>query len=405
MAETGMVRNDPKSRPNVSAAIWRWPKNRDYSHALAKAIGQSAFGAGMVAEIEMAVRDARVGNPERWFRSWNALGERTETIAHNAEQEGDLVSARDAYLRASTYYRLADRYLYPDDRRRLEMNNPFSRSVASFERAGKYLNHPMEKVQIALDGASLPAYLFLPRKNGRSPALIFLNDFETTKEEQYFALAKAAAKRGIATLCVDGPGQGESLRVRGLKMSFASETFVPQLVTYLQQRSEIDMGKIGLVGWGLGGYMAARAAAHENRISFCVVWSALVDLESVFDTLSRVLSRETLVNLLFAMGFSDMRESREKLKGMRLAADTIERIACPVYILHGREDPFLGVSQAEALFEMVKARKDLTVVEPEWGVGGVLHNQVDNLVVAHYAIFPKVIAEFGMGAVGERMAA
>ena len=405
MADTGMVRNDPKSRPNVSVAIWRWPKNRDYSHALAKTIGESAFGASEMGEIELAVKDARVGNPERWFRSWNALAERTESMAHNAEQEGDLVSARDAYLRASTYYRLADQYLYPDDHRRLEMNNPFSRSVASFERAGKYLNHPMEKVQIAVDGVSLPAYLFLPRKNGRSPALIFLNDFDTTKEEQYFAFAKAAIQRGIAALCVDAPGQGESLRIRGMKMNLASETFVPALVSYLQQRPEIDSGKIGLVGWGLGGYMAARAAAHEGRLSFCLAWSALVDLESVFETLSRVLSRESLVNLLFAMGFADMRESRERLKGMRLTANMIERIACPVYILHGREDPFLGVSQAKALFEMVKAQKDLTVVEPEWGVGGVLHNQVDNLSAAHYAIFPKIIKAFGMGAVRERMAA
>ncbi|MCL5291983.1 MAG: alpha/beta fold hydrolase [Actinobacteria bacterium] len=399
-----MVKNNPKSRPDVPNTIWRW-KNRDYSYTLARAIGESAFGGGDLTEIELALKGIRVGNPESWYQNWDDMADNVEEIAHNAEQNGDLVTSRDAYLRACTYYRLADHYLYPDDPRRLEMNNPFSRSVVCFERASKNFWHGVEKVQIGIEGGSLPAYLFTPRAPGRSPALIFLNDFDTTKEEQYFALGRAAVERGISCLCIDAPGQGEALRTRGMKFTLASETFLPAIVNFLRQRSEIESDKIGLIGWGLGGYMAARAAAYEKRLSFCFVWSALVDVESVFDSLYRLLSRESLVNTLFAMGFSDMREGKERLKGLRLNEDIVRQIRCPVFILHGRDDNLLGVEQAEALYNMVDAQKNMVIVEPAWGIGGILHNQVDNLHVAHQVIFPKVMKEFGMGVIKERMAA
>lgn len=396
MSDSGMLRNTPKLRPRVPHTLWRWPKNRDYSYSLARVMGEIPFGGGELAEIEEAASIAGAGNAERWYRGWNEVAERVEDVARSMEQKGDCMMVRDAYLRSSNYYRLAANYLYPDDPRRLELYNPFSRSVVAFERASRYFAHPVEKVQIQFERGPLPAYLFSPSKSGKSPALIMLNDFDTTKEEQYFALARSAAERGMACLCLDSPGQGEALRLRGMTYTLASETFIPAVVDFLKARPEIDGTKIAIVGWGLGSYLAVRAAAYEKRLSFCFAWSALVDIESVFNDFTRLMARETVVNTLFAMGLADMHEGREKLKGKRLEEEVVNQIRCPVFILHGRDDNFLGIEHAQTLYNMLPGRKELVIVEPEWGIGGVLHNQADNLHVAHQIIFPQAMREFGL---------
>ena len=43
----------------------------------------------------------------------------------------------------------------------------------------------------------------------------------------------------------------------------------------------MDPGRIGLVGWSLGGYYAPRAAAFEKRLALCVAWGANHDWGAV----------------------------------------------------------------------------------------------------------------------------
>jgi hypothetical protein len=47
---------------------------------------------------------------------------------------------------------------------------------------------------------------------------VFLDGFDITKEIQYFKGIADLAARGIACLIVDGPGNGEAIRFRGLPL-------------------------------------------------------------------------------------------------------------------------------------------------------------------------------------------
>lgn len=80
---------------------------------------------------------------------------------------------------------------------------------------------------------------------------------------------------------VDTPGSGEALRLAGLTSRMDTEVWASACVDYLEHRGDVDDGRIGLVGWSLGGYYAPRAAAFEKRLALVVAWGANHDWGAV----------------------------------------------------------------------------------------------------------------------------
>ena len=121
------------------------------------------------------------------------------------------MSAREAYLRASNYYRTSYLPLYgkPVDPRLVEA---FERETDSFQKAARLFSAPIEVLEIPFEGGSLPAY-FVKVDNSRKPRPMILqtNGYDSTIQEMYFAHATAAIRRGYNFLCFDGPGQGRNL--------------------------------------------------------------------------------------------------------------------------------------------------------------------------------------------------
>ncbi len=60
-----------------------------------------------------------------------------------------------------------------------------------------------------------------------APAMVFFDGFDITKEIQYFKGIPDLVARGISCLIVDGPGNGESVRFRGLPLIAETETYAP----------------------------------------------------------------------------------------------------------------------------------------------------------------------------------
>ena len=62
-------------------------------------------------------------------------------------------------------------------------------------------------------------------------------------------------------------------RIRKKKLPFRPdwETVVKSVVDYAYTKDkEIDTKKIAIIGYSLGGYLAPRAAAFENRLVACI---------------------------------------------------------------------------------------------------------------------------------------
>ncbi len=115
------------------------------------------------------------------------------------------------------------------------------------------------------DGGTPPA--------GGYPVMVFCNGLDSMKEMLVrLGLPRELARRGIATLCVDQPGTGASLRERAMPAIHDSERWASAAVDYLETRNDVDASRIGMSGVSLGGYYAPRATAFEKRFKLCAVW-------------------------------------------------------------------------------------------------------------------------------------
>jgi hypothetical protein len=66
-------------------------------------LGSVAHRMGETGEVLATVSAVDDGDSQSWFDAWMQIGERVEAVAKDAEAKGHSQTARDAYLRASTY--------------------------------------------------------------------------------------------------------------------------------------------------------------------------------------------------------------------------------------------------------------------------------------------------------------
>jgi dienelactone hydrolase len=201
------------------------------------------------------------------------LGDRVYAAAEDSLTKGHLVSAREAFLRAVTYYRTSGVFLYrpPLDPRFVDA---WERQRESFQRAAEISEWTIETVGIPYESTTLEGYFARPAGTAPFPTLVLVDGYDGTKEELFFSGGLAALRRGYAILLVDGPGQGGALIEQGLVFRPDWEAVVTPQVDWLLTRPEVDPERIALMGRSWGGYLAPRAATGEHRIAALVADAA-----------------------------------------------------------------------------------------------------------------------------------
>ena len=96
----------------------------------------------------------------------------------------------------------------------------------------------------------------------------------------YFLGAAAALERGYNCLTFEGPGQGTVVRKQKLPFRPDWEKVVSSVIDFVvsSERREVDPQRIALVGYSMGGYLAPRAAAFEDRIAACIADDGVISI-------------------------------------------------------------------------------------------------------------------------------
>jgi hypothetical protein len=188
-----------------------------FSFETLRAAGFAPYGGADLADVLVTAQAIRGGDDHSWHRAWKATAERAQAIGERSLSDGHLVSAREALLRASNYYRAAEFFLRQNPAADPEVKLLSACSRQTFTAAARLLDTPVEAVSIPYQDTTLPGYLFLADDCGaRRPTVIYNNGYDSTAEEGYFAIAAAALRRGYNVIAFDGPGQGGALREQAL---------------------------------------------------------------------------------------------------------------------------------------------------------------------------------------------
>jgi pimeloyl-ACP methyl ester carboxylesterase len=254
-----------------------------FSFETLRTAGFAAYGGADVGEVLTTASHIGEGDETSWHLAWKATAQRVAEIGEQAIASGHRVSAREALLRASNYYRTAAAFLLENPAADPEMTLLSAGQHDTFAAAAALFDTPVEAVSIPYEATTLPAYLFFVDDSGAPcPTIIYNSGYDSTREESYFAVAAAALRRGYNVLAFDGPGQGAALREQRLVMRSDWEAVVTPVVDYALTRSEIAPEEIVLFGYSLGGYLVARAAAFEHRVAALILDDGIHDFYAAF---------------------------------------------------------------------------------------------------------------------------
>jgi dipeptidyl aminopeptidase/acylaminoacyl peptidase len=265
-----------------------------FSSQLLRTIGETYYKGADIGECLSTAYRVKEGDFERWLKA----AKRIHSYADESLAKGHTISARDAYLRASNYYRAAEFLLIdPHDPR---IQTTWGNSKECFSKAAKLFPFLVESIEIPYEqGSTLPGYFYHYSKkdstyingdrntNGKEtekrssiPVLIAHGGFDSTLEELYSSAAAPALERGYNCLTFEGPGQGGVIRKQGIPFRYDWEKVVGPVIDYAVNRKEefgIDVNRIALMGMSMGGYLAARAAAFDNGLSACILNDGVYD--------------------------------------------------------------------------------------------------------------------------------
>src|SRR5262249_56901757 len=146
-----------------------------------------------------------------WREEWGAMGDKVGRIADVAAAEGRDATAGNNYMRAGSCYDSAERFIPPGPEKMAMYEKALRRYRAALERL-----HPnVEVVDVPYEGKALAAYFMkAPGVSGRAPTVVLFDGMDNCKEMSVIFAGLEFAKRGIHTLAIDGPGQGETQRLR-----------------------------------------------------------------------------------------------------------------------------------------------------------------------------------------------
>ena len=288
-----------------------------------------------------------------WCRTWTAEGSVHEELGRTALAEGRTRSAGEHLARAAVYHHFA-KFVFVADL--AQMRAAHERAVACLTDALPHLDPPGRRLVIPFEGAHLVAVVRTPYGEGPHPVVLMLPGLDSTKEE-LGSTEQTFLDRGLATVTLDGPGQGESEYDVPLRGDWSS---VAEVVwDAIGTQSDLDRGRLAVWGVSLGGYYAPRvAAALGERVGACVSLAGPFNFGEHWAGLPQ-LTRDTLRVRSRAEDDSQARQRALELDIAPVASDLV----APLLIVFGRKDRLIPWQDAVRLRDAVGGPATLLMLE------------------------------------------
>ena len=316
-----------------------------------------AIGSEILPEVA-AIRQ-RVQKFADITPAFEAAARRREAKAMAAEEAGALVTARENYFIAASYWASAQWTILQNNEHNLFLNRRKRECYSNYARLAE---RRVEEASIPFRDKSLAGWLHLPANyaGDRIPAIINITGMDGFKEATIALYGDRYLNQGCAVLTVEGPGQYEAA-IAGIYMSVPAWAEAGTAITdWLVQRPEIDPDRIGIVGRSFGSFFSTIAFANEPRLRACAVTGTVLQpgCHALFEEASPTFKRR----FMYMAGILDEREFDEFAKSITWAGHA-EKIRQPYLCVTGEFDQLSPLEHTERLFEVLRAPKTLVIYQ------------------------------------------
>jgi pimeloyl-ACP methyl ester carboxylesterase len=310
------------------------------------------FTYALYDDVERIMTSLTSYDRDKWAAAFSSIAKPYEEKAAQAEKAGDAQSAKENYLRAYQYYRLA-RYPTTNSAGKKEA---YKKSQETLLKASRYFEIPIETVEIPFKGKSgegnnIVAYLRLPKKGSAPfPLLVTWGGIDGFKEEQ---LNDPALEHGLATLAIDGPGVGDS----PLKGSEDAERLFGAVFDWVITQKNFDPGKVGVWGYSTGGYWAVKVAhVCKDRLACAVSQGGPVHYAFELDWIEQQergeYPFEFFETISYAFGLSGYEEWVQYAPKLSLLKQGIlDKPSAPLLLVNGIHDSVFPIKDYYLLLE------------------------------------------------------
>jgi pimeloyl-ACP methyl ester carboxylesterase len=387
--------------------------NEDMDFNLMWVLGQSGAGGAELGECLSTA--SQIKDPESWVTEWTKAGQRLEAQAQAAERAHHLVSAREAYLRAFSYYQASIFCARPQDKRLAEN---WRRGTSCFQKAAALFDPPIVQLEVPFQPYPLHGY-FMPAAGGaaKAPTLIYTTGGEGWAEHAYFWVG-AGRSRGYNVVAVDLPIHvGSRLRYPELPLKDpirAIDAPLKAIIDYTVERPDVDRDRVALIGFSIGGYFALRAAMADggNSIKALIADSPISDPYrlSMAEFPSALLKAPTFITNLVGRVFMHQKTTTaitaertcwqfgvnslsELIEIGRTEIIEPEKIHCPTLCLASEGEAPGFLTQAREVYDALKVPKKLHIFRIEEGADA--HCQVNNLTLMQEVVYDWLAETLG----------
>lgn len=330
-----------------------------------RVLSAARYAGADIAEVLAAAGDIEPGNFESWYKQFHKLAERVESsLSRNCIGVSGSLDAR-CPLSGCKLLQGGGFFLHgnPSDPR---INELWTCQTEAFSRAISLLPVAGERLTLQGTGFQIPAIFYRASDyDAARPTLLMCNGYDGSQEEMLHVSGLAAFERGINVITFEGPGQPSVRRKQDLGFIADWERVVTPVVDLCEALPEVDMSRVGLLGYSMGGFLAARAAAFEHRLAAVIYIDGVYDVYQSFtsalpptlltmldlgdkkrfnDGMERAINAYTKMRWAVEQGLWSFKAASafdlvKQAEGMSLRG-LADRIVCPVLVCDAEHDRF-----------------------------------------------------------------
>jgi alpha-beta hydrolase superfamily lysophospholipase len=332
------------------------------AEAALRQFSQERLMAYGVAYADAKELRSRVAQGEAWLAVAQDLARICLIPPEAAAAPSSPRTTANRFYRASALFRMSQMmFLTDNDERR----SVLAESVRLYSAASD-ISADREPVSIQTDGGMLAGWLHCATSTPVVGTAIVIGGVEGWAMD-FGALGTALARRGVAALMLDGPGQGQSRLAHRHFLTLNWANAYRQAIDYLDTR--FKGLPIGFVGNSMGGTVATLVAALDHRIRACVNNGG-----SMYPT--RAQANPSFFKKMITHCGAVSHEQAVEIWGTISPLSSARSVACPYLIVQGGKDPLVAMEEAEQVLDWA-GTGDKTMVVFSDGIHCIYNHEDD----------------------------